>query len=202
MRREAGRNPGEAQDLQPGVAPRRGAAAGKRLCAVGHERETARQVASTMGRTLPSHQSRKGRRSRADFQLSTPVQQKDYPISRQHVNMLKKCNMDQFEAPEDAVPYAAMDNWEWEVEKVVRAATFWQFLATVLATASCILFLSMRAGTGGGSPHERRLHSHETSVGLDKRRKYDKVRADDELDPYVQLAADYLVVSRSSCENT
>ena len=32
--------------------------------------------------------------------------------------MLKKCNMDQFEAPEDAVPYAAMDSWEWEVEKV------------------------------------------------------------------------------------
>ena len=39
-------------------------------------------------------------------------------ISEFHVNMLKKCNMDQFEAPEDAVPYAAMDSWEWEVEKV------------------------------------------------------------------------------------
>jgi transposase InsO family protein len=35
-----------------------------------------------------------------------------------HVSMLKKCNMDQFESPEDAVPYAAMDSWEWEVEKV------------------------------------------------------------------------------------
>ena len=35
-----------------------------------------------------------------------------------HVNMLKKCNMDQLESPEDAVPYAAMDSWEWEVEKV------------------------------------------------------------------------------------
>jgi len=35
-----------------------------------------------------------------------------------HVSMLKKCNIDQFESPEDAVPYAAMDSWEWEVEKV------------------------------------------------------------------------------------
>jgi transposase InsO family protein len=35
-----------------------------------------------------------------------------------HVSMMKKCNMDQFESPEDAVPYAAMDSWEWEVEKV------------------------------------------------------------------------------------
>jgi len=39
-------------------------------------------------------------------------------ISEFHVNMLKKCNMDLFESPEDAVPYAAMDSWEWEVEKV------------------------------------------------------------------------------------
>ena len=39
-------------------------------------------------------------------------------ISEFHVNMLKKCNMDRFESPEDAVPYAAMDSWEWEVEKV------------------------------------------------------------------------------------
>ena len=39
-------------------------------------------------------------------------------ITEFHINMLKKCNMDQLEAPEDAVPYAAMDTWEWEVEKV------------------------------------------------------------------------------------
>ena len=35
-----------------------------------------------------------------------------------HVSMLKRCNMDQFESPEDATPYAAMDSWEWEVERV------------------------------------------------------------------------------------
>jgi transposase InsO family protein len=39
-------------------------------------------------------------------------------IAEFHVSMLKKCNMDQFESPEDAVPYAAMDSWEWEVERV------------------------------------------------------------------------------------
>jgi hypothetical protein len=39
-------------------------------------------------------------------------------IGEFHVNMLKKCNMDHFDAPEDAIPYAAMDSWEWEVEKV------------------------------------------------------------------------------------
>ncbi len=47
----------------------------------------------------------------------------------------------------------------------------------------------MRAGIGGGSPYERRLHSHKTSVGFDGRRKDDEVRADDELDVYVQVAA-------------
>jgi transposase InsO family protein len=39
-------------------------------------------------------------------------------ITEFHVSMLKKCDMGQFESPEDAVPYAAMDSWEWEVEKV------------------------------------------------------------------------------------
>ena len=39
-------------------------------------------------------------------------------ISEFHVNMLKMCNMDHFDSPEDATPYAAMDNWEWEVERV------------------------------------------------------------------------------------
>jgi hypothetical protein len=39
-------------------------------------------------------------------------------ITEFHISMLKKCNLDHFEAPEDAVPYAAMDSWEWEVEKV------------------------------------------------------------------------------------
>ena len=39
-------------------------------------------------------------------------------VSEFHVSMLKKCNMDRFESSEDAVPYAAMDSWEWEVEKV------------------------------------------------------------------------------------
>jgi hypothetical protein len=30
--------------------------------------------------------------------------------------------MDHFDSPEDATPYAAMDNWEWEVERVTAHA--------------------------------------------------------------------------------
>jgi hypothetical protein len=39
-------------------------------------------------------------------------------ITEFHVSMLKRCNLDALESPEDAIPYAAMDSWEWEVEKV------------------------------------------------------------------------------------